>query len=623
MSNKLMNSLNISSIVFLCIFILLSMSLVYAVSSSTLTVDGSAYVRSNDDIRITNIELNNSTNGGYLNENLEFSNHTFNVNGHIPSALGANGNLIVDVTITNLSSSNVLITSVRSINFSNTNMTYTLENITPNETVIPAASDYTFQVKIQFKEGVVSTILKFTETLLETLFGISTNINGTFQVAWSRVSQHSITINTTPPDALIIIKQGDTILEVSENGTCTALLDDDATINWTVSKDGYQTQTGTETITDNITRNIVLVPAETHTLTIVPVPSDANVIIKRGDIILASGTGTQSINVSDQNPVQYEVSKEDYNTQTGTVQTEGENKNITITLVEAEYFEGTYTNTMVSTAEVINESIYHTGYYLVELWGGHGGYGANNETGNGIGGDAGYVNGIIHIENGQKLYITLGGYGATETSTSNSVSGGANGGGSSAAGGGGGGGYSSVGININSVSLNDVTNNSVLLIAGGGGGGGAKIGRLGTSGNGGNGGNITSSSTTSYENGMIYNGFDGTTSKHNTDYPATGGTNVGGTCNDITNTAGSLFSGGTGYRNGGGGGSGFYGGAGGASRDSLFISVGGGSGGAGGSSYINTNVLPVSSNYQSELTNTNPSSSGGAVIIKYLGKEIN
>ena len=93
--------------------------------------------------------------------------------------------------------------------------------------------------------------------------------------------------------------------------------------------------------------------------------------------------------------------------------------------------------------------------------------------------------------------------------------------------------------------------------------------------------------------------------------------------NDITNTAGSLFSGGTGYRNGGGGGSGFYGGAGGASRDSLFISVGGGSGGAGGSSYINTNVLPVSSNYQSELTNTNPSSSGGAVIIKYLGKEIN
>ena len=72
---------------------------------------------------------------------------------------------------------------------------------------------------------------------------------------------------------------------------------------------------------------------------------------------------------------------------------------------------------------------------------------------------------------------------------------------------------------------------------------------------------------------------------------------------------------------GGGGGSGFYGGAGGGSQKATIINLYAGSGGGGGSSYVNQNVLSASS-YTSNLVGTNPSTTGGAAIITYLGQTI-
>lgn len=614
--------LNITPIVFLFTIIILLLSIGYAVNSTTFAIDGSAMVRPIQDVRITNVSLNTDTNGGTLNENIEFANHTFYVNGHIPSALGANGNIIVDVTVTNLSSSSVIITGVNSTNFSNLNMEYEVLNVTPNETVIPPASDYTFQVKIKFKSGIIETILKFTESILETLFNISTNVVSTFQVSWSYVPQYRLTITAEPSDALILVYKDDNIIGSSTEGYFSELVDANSNITWSVSKDGYITVNDTDYMNQDKTHNVTLSTSDSHTLTINPTPSDALVVIKNGDTIIASGNGTQTVRVNDYNNIYYEVSKLNYVTDSGTVYTNGENKTLNIVLQEAQIFEGTFKNTSSNTATIVNETIYRSGYYLIELWGGKGGTGYNNNASYGLSGSEGYVNGIIYINANQKIYITLGGNGSNGTSTSSVTSGGVLGGGNSASGGGGGGGYSAVGLDITSINLSNVTSNNILLIASGGGGGGARTSALTNSGSGGAGGNINNSNTTSYSNGTIYNGFAGTTTTSNSSYKTTGGSNIGGTCSGQESASGSLLTGGAGYKNGGGGGSGFYGGGGGASRASIIINTGGGSGGAGGSSYVNSSVISPGS-YSSSLTNTNPSTTGGAAIITYLGESLN
>lgn len=620
--NTINHYYNLTPLVFLFAFIIIGLSVAYSFYSTSFAVDGSGFVRPISDVRISAVEVNSETNGGYLNENLEFASHTFYVNGHVPAALGANGNLIVDVTITNLSSGSVLITDVSNTSFSNNNMTYEFLNITPNVTVIPAASDYTFQVKIHFKSGIIETILKFTEAVLETVFNISTNVTSTFQVSWSRMAQYTIDIQATPSDALILIMDGDRIIGSSSTGHFTGLVDAGSTINWSVSKNGYVTQSGVDVMDDNKSHVITLTTAAQHTLSITSVPSDATITLKQNGEVVASGTGSISYQTYDYSPIEYSVSKEGYITASDVVQTEGSNVSLNITLEEAEYLDGTYMNTDASSATTITKEIFYTGYYLVELWGGAGGKGAGNEIGNGQAGEAGYVNGIVYLNSGQNVYMTLGGNGYTGTSTSSATAGGANAGGTSAAGGGGGGGYSALAVDVNSITLANVLDNKVFFIAGGGGGGGAKIGSIGNSGSGGAGGNINSSATLNYDNGTIYNGSNGTTTNLNASYPASGGSNIGGTNSGSANAGGSLLVGGSGHRNGGGGGSGFYGGAGGASRDALIITIGGGSGGGGGSSYIHTSVTS-SSSQQSNLVRTNPSSTGGAAVIKYIGTTLN
>lgn len=341
--------------------------------------------------------------------------------------------------------------------------------------------------------------------------------------------------------------------------------------------------------------------------------------------------------------------------------------------------DGTYTLTVemtakgthddISVSETVARNSYftasHDGLYLVELWGGDGAGGeATPYSYNGqasVGGQGGYIYGVVRLNKGDTLFYTLGGNGVQTESTSSG--GGVNGDGgnhgdlgSYAVGGGGG--YSAVflfeaGSGFESTYLDKNGNVAVetilesdrltryIMIAGGGGGGGAGNSwnllesATGTP-DGGDGGSLTSPIGT-VGNGYFFAGSDGDSSGTSVDYVGHGGTNVPGAINDTfsdqgwfegkqpndwTGTANPDYdggSGGSGNFRGGAGGGGFSGGSGGVQSSLLSaINVGGG---GGGSSYISKEIYE-GTNYQSgsyPLTGTNPSSKGGAVVITCLG----
>lgn len=90
------------------------------------------------------------------------------------------------------------------------------------------------------------------------------------------------------------------------------------TVNWTVSKAGYATQSGTKVITQDDTLQVTLVE-NTFIFTIIPIPSNATVVLIAAGYPTVSGTGTQSIAVRSNTVVDYEVSALDYTTKTDSV----------------------------------------------------------------------------------------------------------------------------------------------------------------------------------------------------------------------------------------------------------------------------------------------------------------
>ena len=197
----------------------------------------------------------------------------------------------------------------------------------------------------------------------------------------------------------------------------------------------------------------------------------------------------------------------------------------------------------------------YSGYYKLEAWGAQGG---NNTKG----GKGAYTSGIIYLNEGEKIYVYVGGQGGSNDTTTNI--GGYNGGGYSGNYSGqysyGGGGATD--FRLNNGTWNNVTSlASRIMVAAGGGGGASASTTIGGEGGTLIGGNSTTSNPT----------FETPT------YNTTGGTQIG-TGASYQSTKGGGF--GFGIQSntsgwGGGGGSGYYGG-----------STGHGRTGAGGSSYI-------------------------------------
>ena len=366
------------------------------------------------------------------------------------------------------------------------------------------------------------------------------------------------------------------------------------------------------------------------TLTVKSNVSTATATIKVGNNIIASGTvpvsgmvaGGKSVTITVSEPEYYATLSNgtyyDYE-ETFTMTESDTTKNITLN--ERPWITGSTSNSSSTSAATKTDTNWHPGYYLVEVWGGKGGTG---DTDNTTPGASGYIYGVIYIDYNTSIYATAGGNGSSSTSN---PSGGANGGGNGGSGASGmggnkgaGGGYSAFAVGATAISSTNINNGKVKFIAGGGGGASAKGSTFGTGsgGSGGAGGSLTSTKST-ITAGSVFSGADGVViTGTGANSNGKGGSTSAG-AGGGSGSSGSMLAGGGGYERGGGGGAGYYGGGGGGVSSGFATAPGGG---GGGSSFIANGVTysGLPSSVTNKLTSSNPSSTGGAIKIQWIGK---
>lgn len=602
------------------VFIILFLTVGFSAYSERLSIDGSALVRSSADVRITDVQRVNSSDDVELKSlNLE-SNGTFSIDCKLKTIWSK---VYFEVTVTNLSSSNVLVTNVEELVPLNSHMQYELIDMEINKTVIPAASEYKFTVCFSYIDSFIDKWVEGSFEIMDQWANPETShMQTALKFTFYKIPQYNYEITATPSDSLITLESDGNVV-ASGTGYVKALVNEGSNVSWSVSKDGYYTESGVDTITGAVSKNVALREKIERTFTVTPSQSDAVVTLKVNGEVMATGNGTQSIDVLDETVVDYTVTKFEYADVTGSYTINGSNYTMNVTLVELPWITGTFTNTNRESATTKEDTVYHPGYYLIELWGGKGGtqYDAGDNKA-GYGGAAGNIYGLVYLEYGNTIYYTLGGNGKDGALTG-VANGGANGGGNAygiyaAAGAG----YSAFAINTTSISQSAINSGNVLMIAGGGGGGASNSTTVSTRkpGDGGAGGNMNST-TSSINLGTVFHGANGTLNDGTSHTYGLGGTTTSTTLSKA-GKAGGLLSGGAALQKGGGGGAGYYGGAGGAGGGTS--KADGAGGGGGGSSFIASSVTfsGLSSSVTSNLVSSNPSSSGGAIVITYLGKSI-
>ena len=611
-------------IIFASIFAIACISLLsvgYAANSSTLAFDGSAFARAEGDVRITDVQCVKPSSGLDTQDTSgnifypEYTKDSINGGIRLNSTLTS---MVCNIEVTNLSSYNVLITNIEKIRFSNPNMNYSFENVVVNETIIPAANKSVLKLKIAFRPNIISQILGLAENIIENVLGIQLNVYFGFRFSFYKIAQYTLSVTATPEDALIVFEEGDQVV-ASGTGHVSKLIDSNKIIKYTVSKNNYYTQSETITMTEDTTRTIELTYKQDYELTINPTPSNSLVTLKVNGEVVSSGTGVQSYTAVDETTIEYTVSMFEYYDKTGSFTLDGKDTTIDVSLDLMPWITGTFTNNDRKVATTKEDVVYHPGKYLIEMWGGKGGqYFRAESKQTGYRGEAGYIYAIVDLEYNDKIFFTLGGNGR-DGDYSGTARGGANGGGNGAATyAGGGGGYSALAVGTTTIDEANINSGNVLMIVAGGGGAGGSSLVAGKPGDGGNGGTLTSATTT-ISIGNVFHGADGTLNGAKEGRNGLGGTTTS-TANSNGGNAGGLLLGGAGKGNGGGGGAGYYGGSGSAGPGTLATNQPGGAGG--GSSFISSKATysNLPSTATSKLVATNPSSTGGAIVITYLGK---
>lgn len=593
---------NLPLFLFLIIsFIITSLTVGYSTSSKTFAINGAALVRSSADVRITNVQRVQASSDVTLKTLTLDANGTFSLDCKLTTIWSK---VYFEVTVTNLSSSPVLVTSIKELSELNSHMEYTTGDFEINKTKIPPASETKITLCFQYKGDFMDKYVAGSFEIMQQWANPETShLKTSMQFTFYKVPQYTYTVNATPEDSLVALEvDGKTI--ASGTGSVSELIDENTNITWKVTRNGYYPQSGTEVVLDNTTKDITLSRTEEKKFTIVPTPSDSLVTIKKGTEVLVSNIGKQTVMVDDLSALTYTVSKLEYKDASGSYTLNGEDYTVNVTLEELPWITGTFVNTNRKEATTKEDTNYHPGYYLIELWGGKGGeYLRASSKNAGHRGAAGYIYGVANLEYNSKIYFTLGGN-SRDGESGGASRGGANGGGyGGATYAGGGGGYSAFAVGTTTIDVANINSGKVLMIAAGGDGG------------------TLSSETTILDIGTVFHGKDGTLNGAKAGRNGLGGTavsrpqqNGGG--------IGKPLAGGDGNGNGGGGGGGYYGGGGSGGAGTLSSNQPGGAGG--GSSFIATNVTfsGLSSNVTSRLTNNNTSSSGGSIVITYLGKTL-
>ena len=93
-------------------------TIVYSAFSTKLQINGDLVVRSDNDIRITNLSIKESTGGAYETYNSKYTKNTTSMFVTLPS----NSSITYEVEITNDSSDDYSLTNIEALN--NTNLNY-------------------------------------------------------------------------------------------------------------------------------------------------------------------------------------------------------------------------------------------------------------------------------------------------------------------------------------------------------------------------------------------------------------------------------------------------------------------------------------------------------------------
>lgn len=606
--NKNKKNFSVLSIVFFVLFLFVySLSIGYSLFTQNLSINGRGVVRADLDVRITDIRVASTTNGGLVNSTpryLATSPTTSTISSDV-TLPNSNSTVTYEVEVTNLSALNVVVTQIQQLNSNNNNIEYSISNLTVNKTKISNASTYKFNVTMKYKNGA----------------SVSNNtcIN-TLEFTFYKLPRYNYSINVNPSDVSINLNIDgvDSVI----TGSYSGVFDENTVISYSIKKYGYKKVTGSDTLRSDVNKNITLEKSPEYKLTVNVNPSFgiANVTCE-GQPIATVTNGTGTFNVYAEEVYTISSTAFEYYEKTEDYTMPNSDSTYNVTLTEWPGFTDQKTNSDRDKAAEGTITVTRTGYYLVELWGGIGGRDYQEKSSRS---NPGYIYATVKLNANQQVYYSLGGNGEDGKALI-AAKGGANGGADAPAiYPGGGGGYSAIAINTQTINEANINNGNVLMIAGGGGGSGS--GYLPSSkpsyGPGGNGGTLSSTSTTN-SIGYVYYGTNGSGADSRT---GAGGTTTGGAGaankNNKYAESGSILKGGKAntngsWTNGGSGGAGYYGGGGGAGEGKP--SDGSGSGG-GGSSLISTilGLCTPGNTYNASLLGTNPSSTGGAVKITFV-----
>lgn len=285
---------NTKKIIYPLVFVFLTVSILlltigFSAYSTSLAIDGKALVRPLKESRITDVKISKTTNNGVVSY-IDYT--AYNLVSDI-TLNNKNSTVTYDITITNLSSDNLIITKVENQVYSNSNIEYVFDNMEINKTKIKPASQYTFKITFKYKTNNITNkdlkcILMFT---------------------YKKVPEYTLKVKSLDDSDIKLIATGN---EYTSKSSIEHVFDENTNVKLIVSKDGYYPEELNILMNNDISREIELKERNKYTVVVNPIPSDSVVTIYKGSEVLKTGIGTQKVLVYDEDEITYNVSKYDY-----------------------------------------------------------------------------------------------------------------------------------------------------------------------------------------------------------------------------------------------------------------------------------------------------------------------